>query len=122
MKIGIIVREETTKRCTGKGCLTAFHNRKDAFSEYPQNTELWAFTHDGGDLAFKLERMKEQGVEVIHLSTCMRSKSAQYVSLMEQLPADFTVVGYTHGSAVTKEQESALLVEKKRLMLGGTIL
>lgn len=100
MKIAIIVREETADVCTGKGCLDAFYKRKDAFEDYGQDVELIAFTHHGGDFEKKLNRLKENGVDVIHLSSCMRSKCPDYEALIERLQADFTVVGYTHGAKV----------------------
>lgn len=99
MKIAILVRKETADRCIGKGCMNAFNKRKDAFSLYGSDTELIAFTHDGGDLHHKIERMKASGVEVIHLSTCMRAKSPNHRALLESLSIDFKVVGYTHGQS-----------------------
>lgn len=103
MKIAILVREETADRCIGKGCLNAFCNRKDAFSAYGESVELVGFTHAGGDLDYKIERLKAHQVDVIHLSTCMRAKSDNYEMLIERLSKDFTVVGYTHGSAQRKK-------------------
>lgn len=100
MKIGILVREETMMKCTGKGCLNAFLQRKDAFSRYKDNLELLTFTHTGGDINRKIEKMIELGIESVHLSSCLRSKSPQYEDLIKLLSEHFTVVGYTHGSEV----------------------
>lgn len=103
LKIAILVREETTKRCTGKGCLRSFFEKTDSFARYQdQHVELVAFFHTGGDLDYKLAKMKESGVEAIHLSTCMRGKDPDYPRLIEQVSKEFTVVGYTHGSEEAK--------------------
>lgn len=75
MKIAILVREKTMERCTGKGCLNAFFQRKDAFSQYGADAELITFSHEGGDIEHKIESMLKNGVEVVHLSSCMRGKS-----------------------------------------------
>lgn len=97
MKVAILVREETADRCVGKGCLRAFWNQQDAFEGYPEDAELVGFTHIGGDLEHKLERLKSYGVEVIHLSSCLRAKYEGYEALFKRLEQDFKVVGYTHG-------------------------
>lgn len=106
MKIAILVRAETADKCIGKGCLNAFYQRKDAFETYDESVEMVAFTHHGGDLEHKIERFKENGVEVVHLSSCMRSKYPDYEKLALALSKDFKVVGYTHGSSEGKEQKT----------------
>lgn len=98
MKIAILTRQETMTRCTGHGCLKAFNRRLDAFSHYGPEVELAAFTHSGGDLDRKIERLKAYGVEAVHLSTCLRGKCPAYDALAQRLSVDFQVVGYTHGS------------------------
>ena len=98
MKIAIIVRNETLDKCTGKGCLNAFFERLDAFAPYAENTRLVGFTQESGDLEKKIAKLKEQGVDVVHLSSCMRGKSADYEELAKRLSQDFAVVGYTHGA------------------------
>lgn len=102
MKIAIITNESTMDRCTGKGCLNAFNKRKDAFGGYDEPSELIAFTHAGGDLDRKINRMIENKVDVVHLSTCLRAKYENYEQLKERLLKNFKVVGYTHGSAIKK--------------------
>ena len=97
MKIAIIVRSETLDKCTGKGCLQAFFQRLDAFAGYAEDTQLVGFTQDGGDLEKKIAKLKELGVDVVHLSSCIRGKSADYEVLAQRLSRDFAVVGYTHG-------------------------
>lgn len=102
MKIAILVREETMQRCTGKGCLNAFFQKKDAFAHYGDDTQLITFSHGGGDIDHKIESMIKNGVDVVHLSSCMRGKAANYETLAKRLSQHFDVVGYTHGSAEGK--------------------
>jgi predicted metal-binding protein len=97
MKIAIIVRSETLDKCTGKGCLNAFFKKLDAFAPYAENTQLIGFTQDGGDLEKKITKLKELGVDVVHLSSCIRGKNDDYEVLAHRLAQDFAVVGYTHG-------------------------
>jgi predicted metal-binding protein len=40
--------------------------------------------------------MKEAGIEVIHLSTCMKKMCPRYDEHLKALSKDFEVVGYTH--------------------------
>ena len=105
MKIAILVREETMQRCTGKGCLRAFFQKEDAFARY-EDAELVAFSHADGDIERKIETMTKNGVDVVHLSSCMRSKAANYEALAKRLSQCFDVVGYTHGSEEGKVQET----------------
>ena len=114
MKIAIIVRSRTLEKCTGRGCLNAFANRSDAFKSYGKEAELVAFTHDGGDLQHKIENLKRQGVEVVHLSTCLRGKSAGYEALAQKLSRDFDVVGYTHGTFQGRTREAICLNRKSK--------
>lgn len=118
MKIAILVREETMQRCTGKGCLNAFFQKKDAFARYAGEIELVAFSHADGDIDRKIETMIKNGVNVVHLSTCMRSKAANYEALAERLSQNFDVVGYTHGAENGKVQETITI--KKVFKPSGT--
>lgn len=104
MKIGILVREDTMMKCTGRGCLNALLQRKDAFARYSDGVELLTFTHTGGDLNRKIEKMLEAGIKSIHLSSCLRAKSPEYETLTKNLSEYFTVVGYTHGSEVVTKK------------------
>ena len=115
MKIAILLREETAQRCTGKGCLRAFYEKGDSFARYKQDIELVAFTHVGGDLDYKIEKMLAHGVEVVHLSSCLRAKSDEYEVLVDKLSNYFDVVGYTHGSEIGKNK-AAIILEKKRML------
>jgi len=103
IKIAVLVREETSQTCTAKGCLKSFFARTESFAIYKDRTvELIGFFHNGGDLEHKLARMKKAGVQVIHLSTCMRAKYPGYADLVSRLSRDFDVIGYTHGVAEGK--------------------
>ena len=111
MKIAILVREETMQRCTGKGCLAAFFQKKDAFKRYEDTTELVTFSHAGGDMDHKIATMIKNGVDVVHLSSCMRGKASNYEILAKRLGGHFDVVGYTHGSEEGKEKV-AIIIKK----------
>jgi len=113
MKIAILVREETMQRCTGKGCLNAFFERKDAFERYEdEEIQLVTFSHAGGDIDHKIDRMIKNGVNVVHLSSCMRGKASNYEALAKHLGQHFDVVGYTHGAEKGKTQETIITKNK----------
>lgn len=114
-RIAILVRKETLDKCTGAGCLNAFFQRIDAFAGYDEHTQLIAFSHEGGDLEHKIANLKKHRVEVVHLSSCLRGKSADYETLAERLAKDFDVVGYTHGSLQGKTRQAIM-----RQRVGGT--
>ncbi len=109
MKIAIIVRSQTLDKCTGKGCLHAFFQRLDAFAAYAENVQLIGFTQDGGDLGKKITKLKELGVDVVHLSSCIRGKSEDYKTLAGRLAQDFAVVGYTHGKFAGRTRQAICL-------------
>jgi predicted metal-binding protein len=108
MKVAILIRAETADKCTGKGCLKAFFAKSDGFQIYKNidDVELCGFFHSGGELDHKLKKMKDAGVQVIHVSTCMRAKQENYDELIEKLSANFDVIGYTHGSAEGKTRNT----------------
>lgn len=99
MKIAIVVREETMKRCTGSGCMAAFFAREDSFARYAgqPDVELVSFTHNGGDIEKKIATLVKNGVDVVHLSSCLRGKDPGYAEFARRLSRQFAVVGYTHG-------------------------
>ena len=113
IKIAILIREETAMRCTGKGCLNAFFAKKESFEIYAdREVELCGFFNSGGDLDYKLSKMKEAGVQVIHVSTCMRGKYPGYAELVKKISADFDVIGYSHGSAEGKTTQTVTITGK----------
>lgn len=113
MKIAIIVRNETLNTCTAKGCLNAFAKRIDSFEKYSEDAQLVGFTFESGDMEHKIEKMIKNGVEVVHLSSCMRAKSEEYEKLAERLSEHFHVVGYTHGSEQGKTKNAIYLSKKE---------
>jgi len=113
LKIAILVREETTQKCTAKGCLKSFFARSESFAVYDGvAVELIGFLHNGGDLEHKLARLHKAGVQVIHVSTCMRAKDPGYETLVARLCRDFDVIGYTHGTAVGKTKPTYSCTKK----------
>lgn len=115
VKIAILVREETTNRCTGKGCLKSFFAKTESFARYRDvEVQLVGFFHSGGDLDYKLKKMKEAGVQVIHVSTCIRGKCQNYQELVEKISEDFDVVGYTHGGENGRTVKTVSLSRKSK--------
>ena len=113
LKIAILVREETTMKCTGHGCLRSFLAKTESFARYRgREVELTGFFHSGGDLDYKLAKMKEVGVQVIHDSTCMRGRCEGYEELVKKIGTDFDVVGYTHGEKHGKVRRTVSVVGK----------
>lgn len=76
------------------------------------DVELAGFFHSGGDLDYKLAKMKKAGVQVIHVSTCMRGKYEGYEELVGKLSRDFDVIGYTHGSEHGKTRKTLTIIGK----------
>ncbi|WP_019879862.1 CGGC domain-containing protein [Succinispira mobilis] len=111
MNIAILVREDTAKVCTGGGCLSAFFAKEDSFERYKdlKDINLVAFTHAGGDLDKKIASFKKKNVDVVHLSSCLRSKDPNYEALAQKLSEHFQVVGYTHGSEIGKTRQAIIL-------------
>jgi len=109
MRIAILINEDTSYRCTGAGCMKAFMQRKDAFEGYSEDAELIAFTHVGGDLDRKIERLISNEVDVVHLSSCLRAKYEDYELLAKELSKHFKVVGYTHGKPQGKTRNTVHL-------------
>jgi len=113
LKVAILVRKETTAKCTGKGCLRSFFAKQDSFARYRgMDVELIGFFHSGGELDYKLAKMKEAGVQVIHVSTCMRGKYPGYKELVEKIGKNFDVIGYTHGSEDGKTTKTVSITGK----------
>jgi hypothetical protein len=71
--------------------------------------QLSAFTHKRGDLEHKIANLKKHRVDVVHLSSCLRAKSADYEALAERLSRDFEVVGYTHGPRQGRARKAIIL-------------
>ncbi|MFT5728731.1 MAG: putative metal-binding protein [Desulforhopalus sp.] len=117
IKIAILIREETTRKCTGQGCLKSFNQRTESFARYQgAEVELVGFFHSGGDLDYKIQKMKDAGVDIIHVSTCMRAKYEGYEELVHSLGKDFDVIGYTHGSKEGKTRSTVSVTGKITLL------
>jgi predicted metal-binding protein len=116
IKIAILIREETSQKCTGSGCLKSFNQRSESFSRYQrEEIQLVGFFHSGGDLEYKIQKMKDAGVDIIHVSTCMRAKHDDYEELLQRLGKDFDVIGYTHGSKEGKTRSTVSVTGKVAL-------
>lgn len=114
-KIAILVNEDTMQRCSCGGCLGAFMGKRDSFARYEADElELVGFTHSGGDLAKKLATLQKKGVDVVHISTCTKSKNSEYETIAEACAEYFDVVGYTHGSPDSKGTGKMALELKAR--------
>lgn len=113
-KIAILVNEDTMQRCSCGGCLGACMEKRDSFERYrDEEIQLVSFSHSGGDLTKKLETMVKKGVDVVHLSTCTKSKNENYEAIANQCARYFDVVGYTHGSPDGKGKGKMAVFLKK---------
>lgn len=111
-KVGIINCFEVSKRCSGSGCFKAFNNKGASFENYDTDSQLVSFVHCNGcsedsvnQVVTRAQKMKEAGVNTIHLSSCVRSRCSYYKEFIEALSKDFEVVGYTHGSSEGKKRK-----------------
>lgn len=102
-KIGIINCYNQTKKCPGTGCFDAFNKKEASFKNYDSQYVITGFVHCNGcskdSAKLVLERaksMKDAGIEVIHLSTCMQKLCPRYDEHIEILSKEFDIVGYTH--------------------------
>jgi len=113
-KIGIYVCGNVSKKCTGNGCMRAFNENKDSFGDYDESEyKLVAFNNCSGcdeapmeELLVKIEKFKKAEADTIHLSSCIRSKCNHYQEFVEELSKNFDVMGYTHGSAEGKKNNT----------------
>lgn len=118
-KVAIYVCGEISERCTGNGCLRAFNDKIDSFSEYSDGqSQLVSFNSCNGcenepieSLKLKLEKFNKADVDTIHLSTCIRGRCDNYEEFAEILSEHFDVIGYSHGSEKGKKDNT---VNKKK--------
>lgn len=121
-KIGIYVCGNVSKKCTGNGCMRAFNENKDSFGDYDKSEyKLVAFNNCSGcdeapmeELLVKIEKFKKAEADTIHLSSCIRSKCNHYQEFVEELSKNFDVMGYTHGSAEGKKNNT---MNKKKVRI-----
>ena len=103
--IGIINCFDVSQRCSSSGCLKALHDRTGSFARYAEEEiRILSFVHCNGcgeaaveQVLARAERMRKVGVDVIHLSTCVKSRCSHYDEFLEALSEEFEVVGNSHG-------------------------
>ena len=104
--IAIYVCGEVSKKCIATGCLRAFNEKSESFKRYEnKDYKLVVFNNCPGcdqspieNLSMKIEKFKNVGIDVVHLSTCIRGRCEYYEKFARMLSEDFEVIGYTHGS------------------------
>ncbi len=110
-KIAVLRCFKVSSKCSGSGCTKAFNQKTASFNDYEDTLQMEMSIPCSGcsedSLKEVLEfskKLKLQGVESIHLSTCIRAKCPYYQEFTEELSEDFKVVGYTHGSKKNTEK------------------
>ena len=103
-KIAVLRCFEVSNRCSGSGCTKAFRSKTASFNEYDDNLEMVMSIPCSGcskdslkEVLISSSELQKQGVETIHLSTCIRSKCPYYDEFFQELSKKFQVVGYSHG-------------------------
>lgn len=111
-KIAILRCFKVSKKCSGSSCTKAFKNKTASFNDYEEDSQMFMTIPCSGcstdslkEILISSSELKKQGVESIHLSTCIKSKCPYYNKFFEELSHDFQVVGYTH----TIKNKKALL-------------
>lgn len=102
-KIAIIRCDEKAKTCPGTTCFKVIREKQAAFEKYGDEIELVGFDTCGGcglgkpdKVLQKAEALKERGAEVIHISSCVKSKCPYYVSYVDAVGTISKVEGNTH--------------------------
>jgi predicted metal-binding protein len=102
-KIAIIRCDEKAKTCPGTTCFQVIREKKAAFAKYGDEIEIVGFDTCGGcglgkpdKIVQKAEALKERGAEVIHISTCVKSKCPYYDSYVAAVGQHSKVDGNTH--------------------------
>ncbi|HEY3273161.1 MAG TPA: CGGC domain-containing protein [Methanocella sp.] len=102
-KIGIIRCDEKAKICPGTTCFQVIRDKKAAFEKYSDAIEIVGFDTCGGcglgkadKILAKVENLKQRGAEVIHVSTCIKSKCPYYGLFVEEVGKHSKVDGNTH--------------------------
>lgn len=101
-KIGIIRCNEKSQTCPGTLCFKAIREKTSAFEGY-SDIEIVGFDTCGGcgmgkpdKILRKVENLKTRGVEVIHLSTCMKGNCPAYAMNLDAVSKVIKVKGNTH--------------------------
>jgi predicted metal-binding protein len=118
-KIGILTCSNATQDlgCSSVSCLSDFRKGKGTFADYPQDEKLTLVglincpgcpTLTGPDKLFqRIRALTEFGVDVIHLSYCMKALcpfTERYKTALEQTFPKIRVVIGTHEEHVTPEE------------------
>lgn len=95
MKIAILHCRKSSNVCTGAACFKAYNNFLKHFEQYKEaKPELAAFFDCGGcgicrskddGMIEKMERLKSEGVEKIHIGICINEKCPSYDDIMEMM-------------------------------------
>lgn len=101
-KVAILHCKRSGKRCTGASCFRTFYDRQKAFAQYGgKDVELSAYFDCNGcetdkltdpNFAEKLDRLKKENVDKIHIATCVVCK-CEY---QEQIRQAITEHGLTY--------------------------
>ena len=82
-RIAVMVCKKSAESCTGAACFWAFDTKYKSFAQYADSglpVKLWGFFHCNGcesdwdtdvKMQKKLNRLREEGVEKVHLGVCM---------------------------------------------------
>lgn len=104
-KIAIIRCDEKAKACPGTTCFKVIREKKAAFEKYGDEIEIVGFDTCGGcglgkadKIVQKARALKERGADVIHVSTCVKSKCPYYATYVDAIGEVAKVEGYTHPS------------------------
>lgn len=102
-KIAILRCFKVSKKCAGSSCTKAFKNKTASFIDYEDTWQMLMAipcsecNEDSlKEIIICAKEFKNQGVESIHLSTCIKLKCPYYNEFIEELSNMFQVVGYTH--------------------------
>lgn len=102
-KIAIIRCDEKAKTCPGTSCFRVIREKRDAFEQYGDGIEIIGFDTCGGcglgkpdKVLEKARALKARGAEVIHVSTCMKTKCPFYASYVDAVGTVAKAGGYTH--------------------------
>ncbi len=95
MKLAILHCKKATEVCTGASCFKAYNSKLKNFEQYiGLNTELIAFFNCGGcnidiktdrGMLEKIERLKKEGVEKIHIGVCITRKCPHFDDIISML-------------------------------------
>lgn len=107
MNIAIMHCHRAPTVCTGAACFRAFNNRSKSFERYADaSVMLCAFFDCGGceaelgvhaGMTEKMERLKKEGVERIHVGVCVGAKCPKRQALLAYVRGyGFDIIEGTH--------------------------